>query len=1149
MALPAEALPQLCAARRPYLIGVRHHSVALSAALPALLESADPDAIFIELPASLQPWLPHLAHPAAEAPLALALASRQGEQLGFYPFADFSPELVAARWARARGLPLYAFDLDPQARPTREHADRGGAPGLIDHLRAQTEEEPWEAQVEGPGAGGDPEALRAAALLFGYALRWEAAHGGGVDRVDLAREAAMRAALKASTAQRPAVVVGAFHAAALLPDPLLWQDPGPSLAPPAEPPVAALLPYPFALLDARSGYPAGITDPAWRQRALQALIAGRPLQELPAAFAVALCRRLRAAGHVASAADAAEVARLCADLATLRGLPAAGRREFLEAVGAALGQGEPMGRGLVLAQALEAELIGEGRGRLAPGTPQSGLHPHVTELLTALRLPGPESGAAKEPVERSLDPLRSPLDRRRQVAMERLNLCHVPYAERRASTVKAETLTQTWLCRWTPATDALIEVAALGGSTLEAAATGALLREEALARGTEGWSPADALQQLILAGEAGLGALVARQLDLLCGPLLAEASAAQLTALLDWLAKVERGQVAGLPAEAAPGVGGVAAFALPVGLDRPAIAAALFAALQGLAGSEEPDDARTLADTAQLCLREPGLVADGRLWHLLGELAETGSPRIAAAALGARYRLRGDLAVAERLASAVDGSGPADAILGGGLVALGASFEADPALHGPLLDRVLAQDDEAFLARLPDLRGAFADRPEAWRRELFALAAARGGWSGHDPQAPAPAHRLAQQAQADRAGRQALHDLGLPLDSAAIGEAARPSSPPPLPTRGLAPADRWRLILGIDRAALPPEGRRYARSLDELYGQGAAPSLFGGGGGAGLEPPFPTVRAWAEELGALFGARVREEVLGEAALTGRGAALLELDPEQVTPSVALLTEVLGLRGAVPEARMAPMRRLIERVVAALVEALAVRVRPALTGLSTPTPTRRPNGRLDLGRTLRANLHTARPTEAGMAISPERFLFRSRARKSLDWRLFLVVDTSGSMEASVVYAALMAAILHALPALSVSFYAFSTEVIDHSGLVDDPLALLLGVEVGGGTRIAKAMAYTRSQITVPSRSLVVLITDFEEGDPPHRLPAELRAMAEAGVTLLGLAALDEQARPRYDTAMAAKVAAAGMPVAALSPLELARWVGEKLRGAQ
>ena len=183
----------------------------------------------------------------------------------------------------------------------------------------------------------------------------------------------------------------------------------------------------------------------------------------------------------------------------------------------------------------------------------------------------------------------------------------------------------------------------------------------------------------------------------------------------------------------------------------------------------------------------------------------------------------------------------------------------------------------------------------------------------------------------------------------------------------------------------------------------------------------------------------------------------------------------------------------------------------------------------------------------MAISPERFLFRSRARKSLDWRLFLVVDTSGSMEASVVYAALMAAILHALPALSVSFYAFSTEVIDHSGLVDDPLALLLGVEVRGGTRIAKAMAYTRSQITVPSRSLVVLITDFEEGDPPHRLPAELRAMAEAGVTLLGLAALDEQARPRYDTAMAAKVAAAGMPVAALSPLELARWVGEKLRG--
>jgi Mg-chelatase subunit ChlD len=165
---------------------------------------------------------------------------------------------------------------------------------------------------------------------------------------------------------------------------------------------------------------------------------------------------------------------------------------------------------------------------------------------------------------------------------------------------------------------------------------------------------------------------------------------------------------------------------------------------------------------------------------------------------------------------------------------------------------------------------------------------------------------------------------------------------------------------------------------------------------------------------------------------------------------------------------------------------------------------------------------------------------------MHWELFLVVDVSGSMEASVIYAALTASIFHALPALAVSFLTFSDKVADLSERVDDPLGLLLEVKVAGGTNIARGLRAARDRIKVPSRSIVVLISDFEEGGPMGILLAEVRALAESGATLLGLAALDDKGQPRYSTSAAGQLVGAGMPVAALTPLELARWVAEKVR---
>ena len=358
--------------------------------------------------------------------------------------------------------------------------------------------------------------------------------------------------------------------------------------------------------------------------------------------------------------------------------------------------------------------------------------------------------------------------------------------------------------------------------------------------------------------------------------------------------------------------------------------------------------------------------------------------------------------------------------------------------------------------------------------------------------------------------------------------------------------DRWRLILGTERERLgDASALRAGAALDELYGEGqgeGANSRLGGGGPAGF-----STREWSAELEHLFGKRVRDQVLGRAAARGRSDVLSELSAESVTPSVELLQQLLSLKGALPPDRLAKLRQLVGFVVDELVRVLATQVRPALHGSVISRPTRRRGGPLDLRRTVARNLRSVRFRADGTPqLVADRLIFKTRARRSLDWRIVLVVDVSGSMEASVVYSALMAAILSSLPAVTVHFVAFSTNVIDLSDRVMDPLALLMEIVVGGGTDIAQALRYARQLISNPRRTLVLLVSDFEEGGPLAPLLAEVRGIAESGARPLGLAALDDRGAPRFARAIAEEVAAAGMPIAAVTPTELAAWIGEQLR---
>lgn len=252
----------------PYLIGVRHHAPSLAAVVPRLLDEAAPDVLLVELPSETQELLPWLAHEETVAPVALAAVLDGEAESGpaFYPFADFSPELAALRWAARNSVPVLACDLPLAERAWREPrvtrpAEQASAPAgrrrsLHDAVRGRLTgrdgDDLWDRLVEAPAPGATPQALRRAALLTGWALRRDAQDGPGIDPLDLAREEWMRARLReaARGGRRVAAVIGAFHAPALSARALRDQEPGESVAGPS----AGVLGGPVA--EASAGAPA-----------------------------------------------------------------------------------------------------------------------------------------------------------------------------------------------------------------------------------------------------------------------------------------------------------------------------------------------------------------------------------------------------------------------------------------------------------------------------------------------------------------------------------------------------------------------------------------------------------------------------------------------------------------------------------------------------------------------------------------------------------------------------------------------------------------------------------------------------------------------------------------------------------------------------
>lgn len=1118
-------LDRLVEQSAPYLIGVRHHSPSLARVLPRLLDAAAPTAIAVELPPEAAPWLEWLTHPETVTPVALALADAAAgaaeaePAVGFYPFADFSPELVALRWAAAHGVPVTCIDLPVAARARARDAERTeiAAPperdtaGYAETAHRMTESEDsaqsWDRLVEARSTGADPEAIRRAALVHGWGTRRDESLGGEPDQApdglgNRLREAAMRSALRGLDG-RVVAIVGAFHAPALTRELLSAAEQAAAdesllaASVSAGDPVASLVGYGMAELDLRSGYPAGIADPLWQQEVFADGDSAAALQERAAATLTAVAREIRGQGHPCGTGEATEAVRMALDLATLRGLAAPGRRELLEAMTVVFAHGDILGRGRAVSRAAQIVLVGDRRGRVASGTPTSGLVRDLRARLDELKL------RRADGEELRLDPLRSPLDGRRERFLQRALAAGIPVANPVAGTAAGgmETVTTRWRCNSPERSEALAEAVAVLGATVDQAARAALQRRLAT-----GWDAAvGAVRQAV---RAGFPDLARSALDR-ARTGIDDVSLRELIELISVAA-----WVVDVVPDPDPDL-----LSACVDAHRDAVGRAA-AQVPGLAGGTSTQDARLLGELARIVGPEALRLADA-----LGELADAGPPFAAGAARAALEELHAGVHVGaigaearRRILAAGRPESRRDLRLWlGGLLSASPRLliDSDSAREG-FADVIGGLDDSAFVTRLPTLRGGFEALDDGQCDQLLAAFGARGR------AAPAMAARWAVE---DEQARRRLAAMGLA-------------------SQLYSPAERWKLVLGRHQSGLTGRASTVAATLDRAYGA-RSDTGTGVAGRGGAEPPEVSVREWNDiDLADLFGTDVREDVLAAAAGRGDRDAALSLDPVHARPSVELLQSILGLRGGMPPDAAARLRLLVRRCVDELSRSLATTMIPALHGLTTARRTLRPTRRFDPRATIERNLaHTLELADGTRRIVPHTPVFRAPVQRSVGWHVIVLVDVSGSMEPSTVFAALTAAVLAGVPALSVSFLTFSTEVVDLSEHATDPLELLLEIAVGGGTDIALGLRAAAELIRVPRRTLLVTVSDFENGGDDAAMLAAVRALADSGVAMLGCAALDDAGAARYDLHTASKVAAAGMPVSAVTPAGLASWVGE------
>jgi Mg-chelatase subunit ChlD len=356
---------------------------------------------------------------------------------------------------------------------------------------------------------------------------------------------------------------------------------------------------------------------------------------------------------------------------------------------------------------------------------------------------------------------------------------------------------------------------------------------------------------------------------------------------------------------------------------------------------------------------------------------------------------------------------------------------------------------------------------------------------------------------------------------------------------------RWRLVLGgaEDGTGVPLTGddARIDAALGALYdaegsGQpGTDRALAKRGGGLGASAP--RVARWLGDIRTYFPVSV-VQVMQKDAIERLGLTRLLLEPEMldaVEPDVHLVGTLLSLNSVMPEQARESARAIVRTVTRDLERRLAQRTRAAVSGaLNRANRTSRPRrpADIDWNRTIRANLRNYLPEHR--TIVPERLTGYARKQQAVAREVILCLDQSGSMASSVVYAGVFGAVLASVRSLRTSVVAFDTAVIDLTEKLADPVEVLFGTQLGGGTDINRAIAYCQRLITRPASTILILISDLYEGGNADEMLRRIADLTAAGTQVIALLALNDDGAPGYDHDIAAALAERGIPAFACTP---------------
>ncbi|EHN63452.1 VWA domain-containing protein [Comamonas testosteroni] len=347
---------------------------------------------------------------------------------------------------------------------------------------------------------------------------------------------------------------------------------------------------------------------------------------------------------------------------------------------------------------------------------------------------------------------------------------------------------------------------------------------------------------------------------------------------------------------------------------------------------------------------------------------------------------------------------------------------------------------------------------------------------------------------------------------------------------------RWRMVLGSPADASCGGVTGHLQEMDQalaaLYEEDSKLASRKGGRGNSS----PSVSRWLGDIRKYFPSQV-VQVMQRDAMERLNLRELLLQPEMlenVQPDVHLVADLISLGSVIPQNTKATARLVVRKVVDELMKKLEEPMRSAVAGaLDRSQRNRRPrHAEIDWNRTIRANLRHWQPEYK--TIVPETLIGYGRKARRPQREVILCIDQSGSMANSVVYSSIFGAVMASLPAVATKLVVFDTAVVDLTEKLDDPVDVLFGVQLGGGTDINGAVGYCQGLISEPRNSILVLISDLYEGGVESGLLRRANELVEAGVQFITLLALSDEGAPAYDAELAAKLAALGVPSFACTP---------------